>query len=163
MCNDFIHYSWQTEGWKWNLQTSSSACPWCHGLTCPRPQPHSCSQSPCPGDCRRRCSCAGTPLVPWSGRRVTGSADGFQRSRCAQGYPRPPCHPPDATVLLHRSKNRGEWCHPTQPSIKKTIPFFLLFVPGLPECLSILNDTTEMHDCRHNISALIADVCFFVF
>lgn len=40
---------------------------------------------------------------------------------------------------------------------------FPLSVPGLSACLSIQNGTTEMYDCCHDISALTADVCFFVF
>lgn len=103
-----------TLGWKRNLQTFFSACPWRHGWPCPRAQPHSCSQSPYPGDHRRRCSCAGTLLGPWSGRRVTGSADGFRHTCCAQGRLRPPCHPPAATVLLHGVELR--WNYVMQPN-----------------------------------------------
>lgn len=103
--------SWRNKNKRSNLQTFSSACPCCHGLACPRAHPQSCSWSSCPGDRLQRCSCAGRPLVPWSGKRATGSVGGLQRTHCAWVHLHLPCHPPNATVLLEVERNhKDKWC-----------------------------------------------------
>lgn len=100
-----------------NLQTFSSACPLRRGLTCPEPQPRSQSPNQSPGDRRRRHSCAGRRLALGSGRRANESEGGLRPTRRVWAHLLPPCHPPDATVLLEDSRNkelRGKvtklWC-----------------------------------------------------
>lgn len=100
-----------------NLQTFSSACPYCHGLACPRLQSQSCSLSQCPGCHPLRRSCGGRQLAPGSGKRATGSEGGPRCIHHAQARLRPPCHPPNATAPLEESRweeQRGQmmrlWC-----------------------------------------------------
>lgn len=83
-----------------NLQTSSSACPYCYGLVCPQLQSQGCSPSPCPGGHLRRRSCGDRQLAPWSEKRATGSEGGPRSTHHALALLHPPCHPPNATTPL---------------------------------------------------------------
>ncbi len=91
-----------------NLQTFSSACPYCLGLACTRLQSQSCSPSLCPGCHLLRRSCGGRLLAPGSGKRATGNEGGPRCTHHAQAHLRPPCHPPNATAPLEDSRREEQ-------------------------------------------------------